>query len=67
MRSHVSLASQPYFSSVCMRVREGGVLSPAPLPNAHAHEEKYDWLARLESCNNKPMYIYGYMLSKSEL
>ena len=22
-------------------------LSPAPLPNAHAHEEKYGWLARL--------------------
>ena len=32
-----SLASQPYFSACAC----------PPLPNAHAHAEKYGWLARL--------------------
>ena len=34
------VSDQTYFS----------FLSPAPFPNAHAHEEKYGWLARLHVC-----------------
>ena len=43
-----SLTSQPYFPScACALGRGTAFLSPALLPNAHAHEEKYGWLARL--------------------
>ena len=49
-----SLASQPYFSScACAGERGRGkgrknfLPFPRPLSPAHAHEEKYGWLARL--------------------
>ena len=41
------------FFLVRMSVREG----PAPLHNAHAHEEKYGWLARLVSYLTGCIYI----------